>query len=168
MRLGYTSWCFVLPDYSSVDNICSELAIKTNYILENTVDKKHEYENNHCKFWNYKPVFMRHFLPLFLSVQDDAEYYRCLKLSHAFPSGVILLQGGEIKDCCVVYGECFIKSPQLSTISLFTVLLALYYILEINYPKCFIQAMGALASFVLNHNYYKLGLRASKMLRLLN
>lgn len=65
MRLDYTSWCFVLPDNSSVGNVCFEHIIKNNFILENTVDKKYEYENNHCKFWNYKPVFMRHFLPFF-------------------------------------------------------------------------------------------------------
>lgn len=80
--------------------------------------------------------------------------------------GVLLVEGGKVSDCAVVYEAEFVKSPQPSIISLLTIIVALHYILEINYPKCHVQAMGALGVIVLKDKYYKLGIRAIKMLRL--
>lgn len=90
-----------------------------------------------------------------------------LSKNYDYPSGVLLVQRNDIKDCAVVYGEHFVQCTSLNIISLITVLLAMYYILEINYPKRHLQAMGALASLLLNHEFYKLGQRAGQMIRLL-
>lgn len=44
-----------------------------------------------------------------------------------------------------------------------TALLSIYYIFEINYPPKYLQAMGAFGWYVLEDKYYKLGVRAAKI-----
>lgn len=84
---------------------------------------------------------------------------------HDCPSGVVLVEGGKISDCAAVYGREFLKSPSTDMLSLLSIIIAMYYILELNFPKPYLQAMGALTSLVLGDDYYKLGIRATKMLR---
>ncbi|KAG8200968.1 hypothetical protein JTE90_021432 [Oedothorax gibbosus] len=86
-------------------------------------------------------------------VLNHAEYHKKLIEGHDFPTAIVLLEANEIKDCAVVYGKHFIQCPQLSIISLLTLLLGVYFTMEINYPKEHVQAMGALALLVINDNF---------------
>lgn len=73
----------------------------------------------------------------------------------------------KIADAAIVYSGHFISESSKGVMALLTSLLAVYYTLELNYPVQYVQAMGSLGVFLLEHRYYKLSRKAMNVLELL-
>ena len=56
----------------------------------------------------------------------------------------------------------------VSIMYLLKALLSIYYVLELEYPVKYRQAMSLLGKWVFQHNYYKLGDRASRLDRMID
>lgn len=72
------------------------------------------------------------------------------------------LENSKIVDIIVKYKSYIILVPKPDILYVITLLLSIYYVLELNYPKKILQAMGAVGWYVLDDKYYKLGSKATR------
>lgn len=109
----------------------------------------------------YFYVFL--YILFFFSNQESNEFLENSENTVEFPCAIALIQSDEISEMMVRYKQYGIIIPQRDFLFCITIIMALYYIFELNYPKRYLQAMGAFGWFTLEDKYYKLGARASRV-----
>lgn len=81
-----------------------------------------------------------------------------------FPCTIALVQSEKILEMMVRFKQyAIIIIPKGDFLFCLTVIMSLYYVFELNYPKKYLQAIGAFGWFVLEDKYYKLGSRVSRI-----
>lgn len=102
----------------------------------------------------------------FLSIQDRQQFEQTVKVPTEFPCGVACQIDGKLEQIIGKYKHHVILMTSPSVMYFLTLILAMYYTLELNYPKKYLQAMGGggLGWYVLDDRYYKLGSKATKKL----
>lgn len=100
---------------------------------------------------------------LFFFNQDSSDFIEKTDIIAEFPCAIALKQGENLAEIMVRFKQYSIIIPKADLLYCLTTILAIYYIFEINYPAKYLQAMGAFGWYVLEDKYYKLGMKASKI-----
>lgn len=81
------------------------------------------------------------------------------------PMALVVFKEDMLKEAAIagLSQKILIPKDHLDIESILAILIAFYYSLDLNYPKEYIQPMGLLAKWVLEHKYYKLSSKTVKI-----